>query len=195
MVFDIGGVLLDWQPRLAYRDLIPDPDELDWFLAEVCTTEWNLSLDAGRPFEEACAELTARHPDQAERIAAWRHQDVMIAGEVPGTAELVRRLNDRGVPLQLLTNMPADVFRARHAAYDVLQLFDGAVVSGEEGVLKPDPELFGILVDRFDLDPAATLFVDDSQLNVEGARASGLQAHRFVDAQRLEATLTELGLL
>jgi len=195
VVFDIGGVLLDWQPRLAYRELIPDPDELDWFLANVCTTEWNLTLDAGRPFDEACAELTERHPDQAERIQAWRNQDVMIAGEVPGTADLVRRLKDRGVPLHLLTNMPADVFRARLAAHPVLQLFDGAVVSGDEGILKPEAGLFRVLLDRFGLEPASTLFVDDSEVNVEGARAVGLQTHRFVDAERLEKALTDHGLL
>ncbi len=195
VVFDIGGVLLDWQPSLVYRDLIPDPDERRRFLTEVCTTEWNLTLDAGRPFDEACAELAAQHPDQAELIHAWKRQDEMIAGEVPGTADLVRRLKDRGVPLHLLTNMPTEVFRARRERYPVLRAFDGAVVSGDEGVLKPSVEIFTILVDRFGLEPGRTLFVDDAEVNVQGARAAGLQAHRFVDAAGLERTLVDLGLL
>jgi 2-haloacid dehalogenase len=195
VVFDIGGVLLDWQPSLVYQDLIPDPDERRRFLAEVCTTEWNLTLDAGRPFDEACAELAARHPDQVERIEAWKRQDEMIAGEVPGTAAIVERLKAKGVPLHLLTNMPSDVFRARRDRYPVLQAFDGAVVSGDEGVLKPSAEIFAILLKRFDLDPARTLFVDDAEVNVEGARTAGLRAHRFVDAAGLEAALTGLHLL
>ena len=119
----------------------------------------------------------------------------MIAGEVPGTAELVGRLKAKGVPLHLLTNMPVDVFLSRRERYPVLQAFDGAVVSGEEGVLKPSKEIFAVLIERFGLEPAATLFVDDAQVNVDGAQAVGLQAHRFVDADGLEAVLVDAGLL
>ena len=138
----------------------------------MCTTEWNLSLDAGRPFDEACDELASRHPEHAELVHAWKRQDEMIAGEVPGTADLVRRLKADGVPLYLLTNMPSEVFRARRERFEVLQQFDGAVVSGEEGVLKPSPEIFEILVTRFDLEPASTIFIDDSEVNVRGALGS-----------------------
>jgi 2-haloacid dehalogenase len=195
VVFDIGGVLLAWDPRLLYRSLIPDPEELDWFLAEVCTMEWNSELDAGRSFDEACGDLARRHPDHAELVHAWKRQDEMIAGEIEGTVEIVRRLRDRGVPLHLLTNMPADVFESRREAYQVLRLFDGAVVSGEEGVLKPSAEIFDRLLGRFALDPAETLFVDDAEINVEGARRAGLRAHRFVDPPTLAAELGQLGLL
>lgn len=192
VVFDIGGVLLDWDPRHLYRQLIANDAEREWFLAEVCTTEFNLSLDAGRSFDEACAELAARFPDHAELVHAWKRQDEMIAGEVPGVADLVRRLGAAGVPRYLLTNMPADVFRARRDAYPVLGEFDGAVVSGEEGVLKPSAAIFAVLVGRFGLVPAETLFIDDSAVNVEGARTAGFQAHRFVDAPTLEAELAPL---
>ena len=188
VVFDIGGVLLEWDPRLVYRDLLAD-DELDRFLAEVCTPAWNGTLDAGRPFDEACAELATRHPDCVELIQAWRRQDEMIAGEVAGTAALVDRLDDAGVPLYLLTNMPVDVFAARRRRYPVLRRFDGAVVSGEEGVLKPSAEIFARLRDRYSLDPAVTLFVDDLEANVAGAAAAGFLAHRFVDAGTLAAAL------
>jgi HAD superfamily hydrolase (TIGR01509 family) len=119
----------------------------------------------------------------------------MIAGGVPGTADLVRRLKARGTPLHLLTNMPADVFHARVERWAVLREFDGAVVSGEEGVLKPSPEIFALLLERFGLTAAATLFVDDAAVNVEGARAAGLQAHHFVDARTLDAELVARGLL
>ncbi len=193
VVFDIGGVLLEWDPRLVYRDLLPDPGELDRFLAEICTPAWNATLDAGLPFDEACAELAARHPDHAELIHAWKRQDEMIAGEIAGTAELVARLDDAGTPLYLLTNMPADVFAARRARYPVLQRFDGAVVSGEEGVLKPSPEIFTILRNRYDLDPATTLFVDDMDVNVAGARAAGFMVHRYVDVPALAEILRDYG--
>ena len=193
VVFDIGGVLLDWNPRHLYRGLVEDPAEIEWFLAEVCTPEWNATLDAGRSFDEACDELAAEHPEHAELVHAWKRQDDMIVGEVPGTAEIVRSLRARSVPLFLLTNMPTHVFASRMVRYDVLHVFDGAVVSGDEGVLKPSGEIFRRLLDRFDLDAAETLFIDDSQVNVEGARAAGLQAHHFDGAAELRRALEELG--
>jgi len=194
-VFDIGGVLLEWDPGRVYRPLIPDPVELERFFAEVCTSEWNETLDAGRPFDEAYAELAARFPDQAELIHAWRRQDDMIAGEIADTVRLVGRLRASGRPLYLLTNMPSDVFRIRQARYPVLRQFDGWVVSGDEGVLKPSPEIFEVLTRRFDLDPAETLFIDDAERNVAGAAALGFRTHRFDDAASLERALVELGLL
>ena len=193
VVFDIGGVLLDWDPRRFYAPLIPDPAELDRFLTEICTPDWNATLDAGRPFNEACDELAARHPDHAELIHAWKRQDEMVRGEVPGTAALVDHLRAAGTPLYLLTNMPVDVFAARRARYEVLRRFDGAVVSGEEGVLKPSAAIFARLAERYRLDPPATLFVDDAEVNVAGARAAGFAAHRFVDAPTLAACLRERG--
>ena len=193
-MFDIGGVLLEWDPRRVYRDLIDDPAELDWFLTHVCTPEWNGTLDAGRPFDEACAELAAAFPEHADLIQAWKRQDEMIVGEVPGTADVVRRLRVAGVPLYLLTNMPVDVFHARRDRYAVLREFDGAVVSGEEGVLKPSPAIFERLVQRFGLEPGRTFFTDDAEVNVAGARAMGFHAHLFRDAESLAAALTGAGL-
>lgn len=195
VVFDIGGVLLDWDPRQLYRRLVPDEDQLEWFLANVCTLGWNLTLDAGRSFDEACDELAAAHPEHAELVHAWKRQAEMVAGEVPGTGELVRRLRERGVPLYLLTNMPADVFDERVATYEVLQGFDGAVVSGRERVVKPSPAIFHLVIGRYGLQATETLFIDDSQPNVEAAEAVGMAVHHFRDAARLESALRELGLL
>lgn len=193
VVFDIGGVLLDYDPRLLYRSLIPDPADLEWFLAEVCSDEWNATLDAGRPFDVASDELAARHPGHAGLIGAWRRHDEMVAGEIGGTVALVARLRAHGVPLYLLTNMPSDVYQARRRRYPVLSQFDGAVVSGEEGVLKPSAEIFARLRDRYRLAPAETLFIDDLEANVAGARAVGFLAHRFLDPGTLAATLREHG--
>lgn len=158
--------------------------------------QWNRLLDAGRSFDEACAELADRYPAQAELVHAWKRQDEMVGGEIPGMRALVQRLRAAGVPLYLLTNMPAPVFEARRQKYRVLQLFDGAVVSGEEGVLKPSREIFRRLIIRFELAPERTLFIDDSEANVDGARAAGLLAHHFrnVDSLRvaLEAQLPQM---
>lgn len=195
VVLDIGGVLLDWDPRHLYRTLIDDADDLERFLAEVCTSDWNSTLDAGRSFDEACGELAALHPARADLIHAWKRQDEMIAGEVPGMRDIVAALRARGVPLYLLTNMPAPVFKDRLATYDVLQGFDGAVVSGREGVLKPSPEIFELLIRRYGLDPEATLFVDDSAANVAGARSAGLEAHLFIGAADLADELARRGVL
>lgn len=195
VVFDIGGVLLDWDPRHLYRQLINDPAELEWLLANVCTMEWNATLDAGRSFDEACDELAGHHPEHAELIHAWKRQDDMVSGEIAGTAALVSRLCAGGVRMYLLTNMPSQVFAARLARYDVLKGFDGAIVSGDEGVLKPSPEIFRLLTERYRLEPGETLFIDDSLVNVEGARAAGLRAHHFVDPKSLEAELVSRGLL
>jgi 2-haloacid dehalogenase len=194
VVFDIGGVLLDWDPRHLYGQLIADPAELDWFLEEVCTMEWNGTIDAGRSFEEACADLAGRFPHHAELVHAWKRQEEMIAGEVAGIAAVVERLRDAGIPLYLLTNMPTEIFVSRLERHPVLRGFDGAVVSGREGVLKPSAEIFERLAARFDLDPASTLFIDDSEANIGGARAAGFVAHHFVDTPTLEAELRTHGL-
>lgn len=195
VVFDIGGVLLDWDPRHLYRTLLPDEAAVERFLAEVCTSEFNAELDKGRDFDEACRELAERHPEQADLVHAWKRQADMVAGEIEGTPALVDRLVEAGVPLYLLTNMPRWVFDERVAAYPVLQRFDGAVVTGDEGILKPDPAVFELVLSRFGLSPAETLFVDDRPENVRAAESLGLAGHVFVDASALEAALVDLRLL
>ena len=195
VVFDIGGVLLDWDPRYLYRTLLPDEDAIERFLAEVCTGAFNAELDAGRDIDDACTELAARHPDQADLIHAWKRQADMIRGEIEGTGAVVGRLVDAGVPLYLLTNMPRWVFDERVAAYTVLQRFDGAVVTGDEGILKPEPAVYELVLSRFGLAPDETLFVDDKPGNVEAAEALGFVGHVFVDAPTLERALVDLALL
>jgi len=195
VVFDIGGVLLDWNPRHLYRTLIPDEAAMEQFLAEICTMQWNERLDAGETFAQACDELAARHPEHAELIHAWKRQDEMVSGEIAGTAELVRRLHGRDVPLYLLTNHPSETFDSRRDRFEVLRLFEGAIVSGDERLLKPSREIFDLLTTRFGLAPSETIFIDDVPANVEGARAAGFEAHRFVDAPTLEQELVDLGLL
>ncbi len=196
VVFDIGKVLVEWDPRHLYRDLIPDEAAMERFLAEVCTPAWNLEQDRGRPWEGAIADLSARFPDQAPLIRAFReHWIRMVPGFVPGTVDLLEALRARGVPLYAITNFAADTFEECLQHFPLLGQFRDIVVSGREGIVKPDPAIFRLLLERNGLDAARCLFIDDSAANVRGAEAVGMRAHHFRDAATLEAELRALGLL
>lgn len=189
VVFDLGGVLLDWDPRHLYRQVLASDDEVERFLAEVCTWAWHTQHDLGRPMAETIPELAALHPEHADAIALWhsRYHD-MVAGEVPGTAAVVRDLHDAGTRLLVLSNMPADVLHVLDG-FDWLDLFDGVVVSGREGVVKPDPAIYRILVERHGVVPATAAFVDDRVENVAAADALGFHGIRFTDATALRLSL------
>jgi 2-haloacid dehalogenase len=196
VVFDLGGVLIEWDPRHMFRQLLDDEEEIERFLTEVCNDAWNARQDAGRPFAEGVAELVAKHPDQAWLIHAYadRWED-MLVGEVPGTVEVLEELDVAGVRLFALTNWSRETFPTARERYPFLARFRGVVVSGEEGVVKPDPALFRVLEDRYGVEPARSLFVDDSATNVEAAVALGYPAERFTSAAALRARLVTEGVL
>lgn len=196
-VFDIGGVLIEWDPRHLYRKLFPgDEAAMERFLAEICTPEWNLEQDRGRPWEEAVAVLTGRFPDLAELIAAYHLRwEEMVPGPVEGTADLLRALKSRGRPVYAITNFSAAKLALARRRFDFLNLFDGVVVSGEERLVKPDPAIYRRLLDRYALEPAETLFIDDVERNVEAARGVGMQAIRFTGADALRRDLEQAGML
>lgn len=189
IVFDLGGVLIDWDPRHLYRQVLGSDEEVERFLAEVCTWAWHTQHDAGRPMAETIPELAARHPQHAAAIALWheRYHD-MVAGEIPGTADVVRELHEEGAELYVLSNMPADVL---HILDDFawLDLFDGVIVSGQEGVVKPDAAIYRILLDRHGVDPATSAFIDDRPENVDAAAALGFRGILFSDAAALRDAL------
>jgi len=195
VVFDLGGVLLDWNPRHLYRKLIPEPAAMERFLAEVCTHAWHERQDAGGSCAAAVAELSAAFPEQAELIAAFYARfGEMISGPIAGTVEIAAHLRRAGVPLYALSNWPAEIFH--HAwAFEFMRWFEGVVVSGVEGVMKPDRRIFDILLRRYALDPAATLFIDDVAANVAAAAGLGLQVHRFRNPAMLAAELRAHGLI
>jgi 2-haloacid dehalogenase len=196
VVFDIGGVLLDWNPRYLYRQLFDDEQEMERFLAEICTLEWHGAHDRGRPFEDSCAELAALHPEYAEMIYAWgRRSEEMVAGPIEEMVEILGRLKAAGVPCFALTNMEAETFPLRVKRYPFFSWFDGAVVSGFEGVVKPEREIFERLLERFELRAESTLFVDDSPQNVRAARELGIQAVLFESPAAFEQLLCDAGLL
>ncbi len=195
-VFDLGGVLIDWDPRHLYRKLFDDEAEMEAFLAEVCNGEWNERQDEGRPFAEAVAELTARHPRHRDVIAAYHDRwPEMLGGAIDGTVAILAELRSLGRPLYALSNWSAETFPHARERFAFLAWFGGLVVSGEEGVKKPDPEIFEILLRRYDLDPAGTVFIDDSADNVSAARALGFEAVHFTSAADLRDRLRRLDLL
>lgn len=190
IVFDVGGVLVDWDPRHLYRKVFDDPDEMEAFLAEVCTWEWHHRHDAGVPFAESIPALSQAFPEHADLIAMWETRyGEMIPGEIPGTADVVRDLHARGDRLLVLSNMPSEVWTPLTERFDWFALFEGWVVSGEEKLVKPDPRLYRILIERFDVDPAASVFVDDRVENVDAAAALGFDAVLFTDAESLRRSL------
>lgn len=197
VVFDVGNVLYDWNPRFLYERLIGDGRALDAFLRDVATKEWHFQHDEGRPFAETSAELSAAYPDYADMIALWGPRfSETIPGMLPGMADLVAEIDSAGVPLFAITNFSGEFwkpFRAREAA--VFDRFRDIVVSGDERLVKPDPAIYRLALDRFGLEPGEAVFVDDRADNVEGANGVGMHGLEFVDAPTLRAQLAGLGLL
>lgn len=196
VVFDVGKVLIEWDLREIYRELIPDPARRDWFVAEVVTPEWHFQHDAGRPLSEIVPERIALFPEHEVLIRRYAsHFNDSVPGPVPGSMEIVEELAARGVPLYAITNFGAEFWPAFHPMWPVFRLFRDVVVSGEEKLLKPDPAIYELARRRFGHAPEAMLFIDDNAANVEGARACGWQAHHFIDALTLRAELQQRGLL
>ena len=197
VVFDLGGVLLNWDPRHLYRRLFDGDDAaMEAFLRDVCTEEWNERQDAGRTFADAAAELLPAHADKAHMIHAFGARfDEMVPGAIAGTVDIVRELKRGGVPVYALTNWSAETFPSQRTRFDFLAEFDGIVVSGEEGVIKPDVRIFRILLDRYSIDPHTAVFIDDNPANARAAAALGIHGIHFQSPELLRRELEALGLL
>lgn len=196
VVFDLGGVLIDWNPRYLYRKLfVGDEAGMERFLAEVCSQDWNECQDAGRSWAEGIAEAVARHPQHEPLIRAYRERwEEMLAGPLHDSVALLERLHAHGVRLLALTNWSAETFPLARRLFPFLGRFEGILVSGDEGLKKPDPAIFRLLVARYALQPERSLFIDDSPRNVAAASALGFRALRFTDAEALRAALLAHGL-
>ncbi len=195
VVLDLGNVLVRWDPRLAFAGHLTDA-EVDAFFADVDFPELNLRQDAGRPWSEARAEVARRHPAHVAALDRYvEHFADTLPGPVPGSAALVDELRAAGVRLLGLTNWSAETFRHAVPAAPAIGLLEDVLVSGREGIAKPDPRIFRLLADRYHLDPAATLFADDSPRNVAAAAAEGYVAVLFTTADALRADLVVHGLL
>jgi 2-haloacid dehalogenase len=196
VVFDLGNVLIRWDPRNIYRKLIPDAAEMEEFLASVCTHDWNLRQDAGRPIAEAEAELIAKFPDKSDLIRAYygRFQEA-LGGPIAGSVALLERLHANGTSLYALTNWSAETFKIARPMFPFLERFRHIVVSGELKLVKPDAAIFRHLLDVVGKPAQACFFIDDSDKNIAGAAALGFHTHHFSEPGALGLDLERLGFL
>ena len=195
-IFDLGGVLIDWNPRHLYRKLIPDETERERFLAEICSPQWNLEQDRGRSWAEACSVLRAQHPEHGELIDAfhlrWRE---MLGGPIEQSVQILHELKVDGVRLFGLTNWSRETFPIALELYDFLGWFEAIVVSGQERLVKPDPQLYRLLLERHALEPATLVYIDDNARNAAAAGELGMHGIHFTNPAALRNKLTALGLL
>ncbi|MBX3594534.1 HAD family phosphatase [Sphingomonas sp.] len=196
VIFDIGNVLFTWHPRFLYERLIGDDRALDAFLRDVVTTEWHFQHDAGRDFADTSAELIAAHPEHADLIAAWGPRfNESVGGPVAGMLDLVAELDAARVPLFAITNFSHEFWPPFRAQWpDLFDRFGDIVVSGDEKLVKPDPAIYRLALDRFGLDAGEAVFIDDNPANVSAAAALGLRSILFEDAATTRRALAEAGL-
>jgi 2-haloacid dehalogenase len=196
IIFDLGGVLVDWNPRYLYRKIFKTEEEITWFLENICTSEWNDEQDAGRSFEEATALLLAKHPQYEEAIKAWygRWQET-ITGPVHDTVEILKHFKEqKSHRLYALTNWSEQTFPWALDNFEFLHWFEGIVVSGVEKTRKPFPEIYQILFDRYKIDPTSALFIDDNLNNIVAAKKLGLNTIHFLSPAQLNEELKFLEL-
>jgi 2-haloacid dehalogenase len=196
-IFDLGGVLIEWNPRHLYRKLFAgDEAAMEHFLANVCTPEWNERQDAGRTFAEATRALLPQHAAQLELIEAWcRRFGEMIPGAIDGTVDVLASLKARGVPLYALSNWSAETFPPQRQRFGFLSWFDDIVVSGIERVIKPDPRIFRILLERNGIEPQTAVYIDDVARNAAAAASLGIHGIHFRSPDQLRQELALAGLL
>lgn len=196
VVFDLGGVLVDWDPRYLYRKIFATEEEVEDFLMTVATFEWHAEQDRGRTTEEATTLLISQHPRYEREIRAYYGRwDETFGGPIPGAVEVLREVRDTGLPLYALTNWSAETFPPARRQYDFLGWFDEIIVSGEERVSKPDREIYDVLIERTSLDPTTTVFIDDSLPNALAAEELGFTAIAFQDSAKLRKELLQLEVL
>lgn len=194
IIFDLGGVLIDWNPEYVFRHVIPEPERRAYFFQNICTSDWNVEQDAGRTLAEGTQLLVDQWPNWENEIRAFYGQwENMLGGPIHPTVELLRELRDRGEHrLLALTNWSHETFHVALARYDFLGWFEGIVVSGEEKTRKPFPEIYRILLDRYNVDPSSAVFIDDSLKNVQGAEAVGIQGIHFQETEQVRQELEQL---
>lgn len=191
IIFDLGAVLIDWNPRYLYKKIFPEESQMEWFLENICTSEWNEEQDAGRSFKEATSILINKHPEWENQIIAyWHRWEEMLANPIQGTVDILRSLRSgQQYKLLALTNWSAETFPIARRKYNFLNWFDGIVMSGEEKTRKPFRKFYEILLDRYHCSPQSCLFIDDSLRNIEGARALGIEGIHFIEPSQLKREL------
>lgn len=196
LVFDFGGVLIDWNPHYLYQKIFDDEEEMIWFLKNVCTPEWNLELDKGYPFERAVADLQNKYPEYKEPIRAYHERwPEMMGDAIHGSVAILKEVQRKHYPVYGLTNWSAETFPFAYDRYDFLKSLDGIVVSGTEKMVKPDPEFYNVLIERYHIKPEESLFIDDKKENVERAKQIGFWGVNFTSASDLRQALKSFKVL
>ena len=197
IIFDLGGVLIDWNPRYVYRKIFDSEEQIDWFFENICTHEWNEHQDAGRSLQEATEELVAKFPEYENEVRAYYDRwEEMLGGPVNETVEVLHLLKTAGkYKLYALTNWSAETFPVALERYDFLKWFDGIVMSGEEKTRKPFPEIYHTLLKRFNVKPSEVIFIDDSLRNIKGAEEVGINGIHFQSPKQLLHELKQLGVI
>jgi 2-haloacid dehalogenase len=195
IIFDLGGVLIDWNPEYLYKTIFDDPKEMREFLANVCTADWNEEQDAGRTIKEATELLISQHPEKEENIRAYYDRwTEMLNGPIEETVEIFKALKDSGkYKIYALTNWSAETFPIARQRFEFLSWFDGIVVSGSEKMRKPDPAFFQLLLDRYQLTAEEVLFIDDNFRNIKAALKMGIDSIHFISPEELHAELVDRG--
>ncbi len=196
IVFDLGGVLIDWKPSHLYEKIFSDLDEMGYFLKEVCSPDWNSHMDVDKSFLDGIDELVPKFPQYEEQIRAYYLRwEEMIVGEFPGTVKILRELKEAGFPLAALSNWSSETFPRVKDQYEFLSWFNPLVISGYIGYKKPDPEPFQILLHELNLNAGDCIFIDDMEDNIQEARRQGFEAIQFSSPEQLRADLVDLGLI
>ncbi|WP_423148278.1 HAD family hydrolase [Rubrolithibacter danxiaensis] len=197
IIFDFGGVLIDWNPKYLYKKIFKDEDEMNEFLGTICTPDWNEEQDAGRSLKEATEFLIEKYPDHEINIRAYYDRwEEMLGGVFEGTVEILKKLKESGkYKLYGLTNWSHETFPVAQSRYEFLHWFDGIVVSGTEKSRKPFPEFYQLIIDRYSIVPANSIFIDDNQRNLEGAEKMGINTIHFISSEKLKAALNECGVV
>ncbi|MCB0485764.1 MAG: HAD family phosphatase [Flavobacteriaceae bacterium] len=195
IIFDLGGVLIDWNPKYLYRKVFDTEEQIDWFLNNICTMEWNVEQDAGRTFNKATQHLVNQYPEHEKEIRIFYDRwTEMLGGEIKDSVALLHQLKQmNSYSLYALTNWSAEAFPVARQRFEFLQLFEGIVVSGEENTRKPFKDIYEIIIDRYQLTPQKSVFIDDNFENVVGAKTVGMHAIHFKNSQQLINELQYLG--
>ncbi len=181
IIFDFGGVLVDWNPHYIYDSYFGDTRKADYFLTNICTSTWNAQMDGGKPFAEGIAEKIAEHPEYEKEIRMyWTDWKQMMGKQIDGMQELLQDLKTAGYHIYGLSNWSAETFYQIRPKYPIFDLLEGFVLSGDEKCLKPEPKIYTILLERYHINPNTAVFFDDNLANVESAKAVGIHGIQFV---------------
>jgi 2-haloacid dehalogenase len=197
IIFDLGGVLIDWNPEYMYKKLITDQERRNWFLNTVCTSSWNEQQDAGRLIQDANKELLETYPEYKEWIVAYYERwEEMLSGPISGTVDVFKEIKENNKhKVYALTNWSAETFPRALQLFDFLHWFDGRVVSGEEMTRKPFRDIYEIILSRFNLEPEKTLFIDDNLKNILAAQELGIHCIHFQSPEQLKEKLLQENIL